>query len=126
MERISRSTKFEVASKNWFPITISINRFGPKIFHLFFATYLTLFAGANDKNCQTILQTLNDFNMVSGRQIKFAKSKVIFSMESYYGDLTIKANNIFGKYMRFPIFHKRTTHSVFQFIIDNMHIKLAS
>lgn len=58
------------------------------------------------------------------------KSKVIFpkninhaDLECFSSILGIKVSNNFGKYLGFPIFHKRSTHGDFQFILDNMNIK---
>lgn len=39
--------------------------------------------------------------------------------------MAIKASKSFGKYLYFPIFHKRPINRDFQFIIDSMQIKLA-
>lgn len=60
------------------------------------------------------------------------KSKVFFSrnimskdLDLFSGILGIKVSISFGKYLDFPIFHKRATNEDFQFIIDNMDTRLA-
>lgn len=77
MKLLSRRIDHEVDLLNWTLISIS-NR-GPKISHLFFVDDLTLFAKADTKNCQTIMNILNSFNRHSGQKINSTKSKVIFS-----------------------------------------------
>ncbi|XP_075101807.1 uncharacterized protein LOC142177235 [Nicotiana tabacum] len=130
MERLSRDIDNNVLQGEWHPINIS--RSDPKISHIFFADDLTLFATANQASCNTIMNTLNSFNLASGQKINLSKSKACFSancqphqMELISNTLSIKASVNFGKYLRFPIFHKRPTHSDFQFIIDNLHSKIA-
>lgn len=82
---------------------ISICRTGPKISHPFFVYDLTLFARANEKDCDTISSILNAFNYAFGQKIKFVKSKIIFSSNCCNGNandcsnyLGIKASTRFG------------------------------
>lgn len=46
-------------------------------------------------------------------------------MESKSNSLSIQTIANFGKYLGFPIFHKKPVNSDFQFIIDNMYSKMA-
>lgn len=130
MERLYRTIDQVVLRKDWLPI--STIRGGPKISHIFFVDDLTLFARANRKNCDTILASLEDFNVASGQKVNFQKSKVIFSANCKedwaihcYNMIGIRKSTEFGKYLKFPIFHKRPNNMDFQFIIDNINTKLA-
>ncbi|XP_019265527.1 PREDICTED: uncharacterized protein LOC109243087 [Nicotiana attenuata] len=130
MERLSRSIDNTVLHNQWHPISIS--RSGPKISHLFFADDLTLFAKANDRNGNTILSILQNFNEQSGQKINLTKSRVLFSsnitqdvIQHLTNSLSIKHTTSFGKYLGFPIIHKKQSATDFQFIIDNMQSKMA-
>lgn len=77
MEYLSLSIDNECFARNWDPIRIARNE--PKISHLFFADDIILVAKANEKNCSTILDTLDDFCFHSGQKVNYEKSKVWFS-----------------------------------------------
>lgn len=118
MERLSRTIDQEVLRKDWIPISIGKN--GLNISDLFFADDLTLFGRSNKKKCDAILATLEGFNDSSDQKVNFQKSKVIFSANcnkdwanQYSPRLGVKKNNKFGKYLRFPIFHRRPTNRDF-------------
>lgn len=130
MELISRRIDHEVDILNWNPISIS--RKGSKVSHLFFADDLTLFARADAKNCQTILNALQSFSHYSRKKTNTGKSKVIFysnctppvrQFMAY--QLSIKASDSFGKYLGFPIFHYKPNTGDFYFIVDILNSKLA-
>nr|XP_009784753.1 PREDICTED: uncharacterized protein LOC104233125 [Nicotiana sylvestris]XP_016498758.1 PREDICTED: uncharacterized protein LOC107817444 [Nicotiana tabacum] len=104
---------------------------GLKISHLFFTDDLTLFARAYTKNCNTIIETLWEHKCKSSQKVNNIMSKVIFSTNCQQEEvrlariLTIKPSLSFGKYIAFPVFHKRPTNRDYQFIIDSMQSKLA-
>jgi len=112
MERISRSIDWQVSRANWFPI--KIGRSGPKLSHLFFADDLNLFSRAKPESCLVINTILETFCKAFRQKLSLSNSKVIYS-QNYTPDsknecsnlLNIKANNSFGKYLGFPIFHSR-------------------
>lgn len=76
MAKLSRIIEAKVSNGRWFPIKISHSR--PKISHIFFADDLTIFARANTKNCDTIINTLHQFSCKSGQRVNTIKSKVVF------------------------------------------------
>lgn len=123
MELLSRRIDYEVNTLTWNPI--AINRKFPKITHLFFADDLTLFAQANQKNCDTIKRTLDSFSKFSSQKINKAKSKVLFSrncsshtINNLASQLNNQARDTFGKFLGFPTFHKNPTKAEFRFILD--------
>jgi len=130
LEVLSRKIEQEVQLKHWTPIKISVK--GPKISHLFFADDLVLMSKADKGTCETIKRVMDTFCDSSGQTINTKKSKLIFSKNTPVNlnkwitkTLKIKNGNIFGKYLGFPITHKRITSHDYQFIIDNMQSKLA-
>ncbi|XP_060210516.1 uncharacterized protein LOC132637445 [Lycium barbarum] len=71
MELLSRRIEQRVSQNDWTPISVSARR--PKISHLFFTDDLTLFSQANNRNVNTILETLSGFSSKSGQRINFIK-----------------------------------------------------
>lgn len=67
----------KVNSKEWVGLQASPG--GPIFSHLFFADDLVLFANADDKSCNTVLEVLNEFCCVSGQRVNFNKSKFFCS-----------------------------------------------
>lgn len=129
MELLSRRINHEFDLLNW--TSISTCPKGPKISHFFFADDLTLFARADDKNCQTIINTLNNFSIYSRQKVNISKSKVIFShncslvkRDTLASKLQIQAKMFFWKYLGFPIFHQKPHAKDFTFILDNLNTKL--
>lgn len=130
MKRLSRKIEAKVGLGLWNPLKTS--RSGPYISHLFFIDDLTLFVVIDDKNYQTINETLQDFHLRAGQKVNHTKSRTFFSKNCPYSIIArcvnilgIKNYHIFGKYLGFPIFHKRSTNGDFQHIIDNLRNKLA-
>ena len=52
---------------------------GPGFSHIFFADDLLLFAKANARNSETILEILDHFCEISGQKVSNSKSRVVFS-----------------------------------------------
>lgn len=57
-------------------------------------------------------------------KMNYSKNTSKEDMDLFSSILGIKSSANFGKYLRFPIFHKRPTHGDFQFIIDSIKSKL--
>lgn len=106
---------------------------GPSFSHIFFANDIILFAKANAKNCNAILEVLNNFCNLARQRVNYDKSRVFFSsnvivrrkrgMCRRFG---IMATSNLGRYLRFPIIHKGRVGSAFNFIVDKVQSKLAA
>jgi hypothetical protein len=66
MEFLGLSILERCHNNSWNPVKSS--RSGPALSHLFFADDFFLFAKADQKNCSTIKEVLEDFCSRSGRQ----------------------------------------------------------
>lgn len=75
MERLSHMIEDKVRYGSWKPLKITkdIN-----ISHLLYADDVFIFGKASTHNLSTILQTLHDFGFLSGLNINFQKSNIIF------------------------------------------------
>ena len=56
-----------------------MSRAAPKVSHLFFADDTLIFAKADMRNCEGILEILNKYGIASGQCINFDKSSILFS-----------------------------------------------
>ena len=68
---------FMCENKRWDTIKASKN--GPSFSHVFFVDDFMLFAKANTKNCEAILEVLDNFCSLAVQKFNLAKSKVLFS-----------------------------------------------
>ena len=94
MEILGFLIKDECDSNLWDPIKAS--RGGPALSHLFFADNLVLFGKANEKNCQSIKDTLEVFCELSGQKVNNDKSRIYFSpnVEDYRRDMICSCLNL--------------------------------
>lgn len=129
MEMLSRLINHEIACCRWDPIKISAK--GPFISHLFLADDLVLMMDANQKNYNSLVDTLNKFCNISGQTINFNKSRILFSnntpqdIKNHISEsLAMKQATNFGKYLGFPMINHRITSKYFQFIIDGLNNRL--
>ena len=95
MEVLGFLIKDECDSNLWDPIKAS--RGGPAFFpSFFFADNLVLFGKANEKNCQSIKDTLEVFCELSRQKVNNDKSRIYFSpnVEDYRRDMICSCLNL--------------------------------
>ena len=61
---------------------VRASRSGPSFSHVFFADDLMLFAKADRKNCEAIIEVLDNFCNLARQQVNLAKSKILFAPKS--------------------------------------------
>nr|XP_023896924.1 uncharacterized protein LOC112008814 [Quercus suber] len=130
MDWLGQLIEGKCAEKLWNPVKSS--KSGPSFSHLFFTDDLVLFAKANQDNCSTIRDVLDEFCDKSGQSVSEAKSRVFFSpnvdrdnRESLSDILGFQSTRSLGKYIGIPIRHPGSSSHDFDFILDQMKQKLA-
>ena len=116
--------------KRWDKIKASRN--GPSFSHIFYADDLMLFAKANSKNCDAILEVLDNFCNLAGQRINVNKSGILFSpnvsgrkKNSISKKLGMVATQNLGRYLGFPLLHQGRNGDAFNFVIEKVQNKLA-
>ena len=111
---------------------VKASRSGPGFSHLFFADDLLLFAKADRKNCDAIIEVLDNFCNLAGQKVNLLKSKILFSSNvagrrkrSICRSLGITATTNLGNYLGFPIIHQGRSSSAYNFVINKVQSKLA-
>uniref|UniRef100_A0A2N9F3E9 Protein kinase domain-containing protein n=1 Tax=Fagus sylvatica TaxID=28930 RepID=A0A2N9F3E9_FAGSY len=111
---------------------VKASRGGPGFSHVFFADDLLLFAKANDRNCSAIADVLDVFCSMSDQKVSHTKSRIFFSSNvpalikhSIYDSLGFLPTDFLGKYLGFPILHKRQPSFDFHIITKRVQAKLA-
>ena len=111
---------------------VRASRGGPSFSHVFFANDIMLFAKANSKNCNAIMEVLNNFCNLAGQKVNYCKSRIFFSpnvtdqrKRTMCKRLGILATNNLGRYLGFPIIHNGRVGNAFNFVLDNLQRKLA-
>ncbi|XP_075669750.1 uncharacterized protein LOC142639464 [Castanea sativa] len=117
-------------NKRWDKIKASKN--GPSFSHVFFADDLMVFAKANAKNCEAIIEVLDTFCKLVGQKVNLAKSRVLFSSNvnrrckrSICRKLGINATQNLGQYLGFPLIYKGRNGDAFNFVIGRVQRKLS-
>lgn len=114
----------------WSPVKASKD--GSTFFHLFFTDDLILSVKADIKNCQSLREVLDEFNMLSGQKVSLTKSKV-FSSPNVPKALRLFLCEVLGFhftpnlgiYLGFPLKHMGSTNQDYNFIIERVQSKLA-
>ena len=91
---------------------VRASRRGPSFSHVFFADDLMLFAKADRKNCEAIIEVLDNFCNLAGQKINLEKLKILLSPNVTGGRrkgicrrLGITETSNLGKYLGFPIIY---------------------
>ena len=77
MDWLGQLIEGKCAENLWNPVKSL--KSGPSFSHLFFTNDLVLFAKANQANCSTIRDVLDEISEKSGQSVSEAKSRVYFS-----------------------------------------------
>jgi hypothetical protein len=106
---------------------VKASREGPGFSHVFFADDLLLFAKANDRNCAAIADVLDVFCSMSDQKVSHTKSRIFFSpnvsaltKHSICVFLGFLPTDSLGKYLGFPILHKRQAFFDFHIITERV------
>lgn len=112
---------------------IKASRNGPCFSHIFFTNDLTLFAKAYDKNCEAIMEVLDNFYSLVGQKLNHGKSRIYFSpnvtrrcKRNICKEMGINAINNLDRYLGFPIIHQGRFDNAFNFVLEKFQAKLAS
>ncbi|XP_027767801.1 uncharacterized protein LOC114074086 [Solanum pennellii] len=124
MELLSQFIHQSVHQNRWIPI--KLGRHGIPISHEFYADVIILFSKIIQQNCNTIIDTVNNFSSFTWQNINYNKSLIFLSRNFFQEDkeyvtssLHMKEGTAMGKYLGFPLTHTRYQSSDFQFRIDN-------
>ena len=109
-EVLGRIIEDKCSQKAWIPLKASSN--GPAFSHLFFADDLLLFARANEENCGSLREAIEEFCLLSGQKVNFSKSRVFFSpnvdqgkRETFSNILGFRSTPNLGWFLGFPLRH---------------------
>lgn len=130
----SKEKKFHISAiceeKKWDKIMAARN--GPSFSHIFYADDLMLFAKANSKNCDAILEVLDNFCNMDGKKINLNKSRIYFSpnvrgrkKHAICRKLGMVATQNLGRYLGFPLLHQGRNRDALNFVIKRIQNKLA-
>ena len=117
-------------AKGWDKVKASRN--GLSFSHVFFADDLMLFAKADHKNCEAIIEVLDNFCNLVGQKVSQEKSKILFCSNVtrrrkrfIYRKLGIHATTNLGSYLGFPILHQNRAGAAYNFVVEKIQNKLA-
>ena len=130
MEVLGRIIEDKCSQKVWNPLKASSN--GPTFSHLFFADELLLFVRANEENCGSVREAIEEFCLLSGQRVNFSKSKVFFSpnvdqgkRETFSNILGFRSTPNLGSYLGFPLRHVGSSNQDLNFVLSRVEQKLA-
>ncbi|GLT37826.1 hypothetical protein SLA2020_121150 [Shorea laevis] len=130
VEFLSIKLQNDIDSGGW--LGSKIGKRGPTISHLFFADDLIFIGKASSANASYLINLLNFFCQRSGQKVNLSKSRVFFSRNvttevktDICSTLNISETQTLGKYLGFPITHKRLSKTDCSFIVDKVRSKLA-
>ena len=110
---------------------VRASRSGPSFFHVFFADDLMLFAKADYKNCEAIIDVLDNFYNLAGQKVNLTKLKILFSPKvtrrrkrGIFRRMGMAATNNLGKYLGFSIINQGRVGNVYNFVVNKIQSKL--
>ena len=117
--------------KRWDRMKASRN--GPSFSHVLFVDDLMLFAKANHKNCEAIIEVLNNFCNLASQKVNLRKSKILFSpnvsrrrKRFICRKMGMTSTNNLGRYLGFPLLTQGRPGDAYNFIVERVQNKLAS
>lgn len=130
MEFLGAQITSKCDDKRWDKVRTS--RSGPSFSHVFFADDLVLFAKEDYKNCEAIIDVLDNFCNLAGQKVNLNKSKILFSpnvtrrrKRNICKRLGMSTTNNLGKYLGFPIIHQGRVGNAYNFVVNKIQSKLA-
>lgn len=115
--------------KRWDKVRAS--RSGLSFSYVFFADDLMLFAKANYKNYEAIIDVLDNFCNLAGQKVNLSKSKILFSLNvnrrtkrGICRSMEMVATSNLGKYLGFPIITHDRVGNAYNFIVNKIQNKL--
>jgi hypothetical protein len=110
---------------------LKIARHAPQLAHLFFANDSLLFARANLKEADSILNILSTYQKASGQMVNMEKSEVSYSRnvpienkEMIFNKMGVKTVDTHSRYLSLPVVFGRSKKVVFSLVQDRVWKKL--
>ncbi|XP_050273143.1 uncharacterized protein LOC126716155 [Quercus robur] len=95
-------------------------------------TTTALLFNGNRKNCEAIIEVLDNFCNLAGQKVNLTKSKILFSpnvscrrRRGICRRLGIAKTTNLGKYLGFPIIHQGRVGNVYNFVVNKIQSKQA-
>ena len=130
MEYLGHLIEHKCVNGYWVPLKASKDNLG--FSYLLFANDIILCSKAEARGCEAILDVLGKFCRESGQKINLDKYRIYFSpnvrnelKEEISERLGIREANNIGKYLGFPLKHRRVLRNPYNFIVERVMNKLA-
>ena len=107
------------------------SRHGSSFSHVFFANDLMLFAKADQKNCEAVIEVLDNLCNFAGQKVNSGKFEILFSPDVtrrrkryICRKLGMNATNNLGRCLGFPILTQGRPGPAFNFVVERVQNKL--
>jgi hypothetical protein len=131
MDKLSHLIMHAVDTGAWH--TFRAGRHGPFVSHLMFADDLLLFGEATENQMNCVIDILDQFCTMSGQEVSHEKTSILFSKNVTRGVKnklvhlsTFRETSSLGKYLGVPLIGGAPKREDFQYIIDQISIKLTA
>ncbi|KAK5825308.1 hypothetical protein PVK06_020124 [Gossypium arboreum] len=131
MEWLGHRFHGSILVREWSPIRLSCSKLS--LLHLFFADDLVIFSRADVVHSGLLTKFLSNFCKISGHKVNARKTNVFFSTgvnissRNEINDiLGFQKVNDLGHYLGVPLFHRRVTKSILDFLVDGVRSRLSS